>query len=37
MTVLCPECAQGKPQNCAGQALDEHDQFVPCEGIGEAE
>lgn len=29
--VLCPECAQGKHQNCAGQALDpKTDEFVLC-------
>lgn len=31
--LQCPECAQGKPFNCAGVALDpETDEFVPCEG-----
>ena len=29
---MCPECAQGKPANCAQVALDpEADDFVPCE------
>lgn len=27
---ICPECAQGKHLNCVGEALDEHDEFVPC-------
>lgn len=27
---LCPECRAGKPQNCAEQALDDHDDLVPC-------
>lgn len=30
--MKCPECAQGKPGNCALIALDtELDDFVPCE------
>lgn len=29
LTALCPECVQGKPQNCAGQAL-LGDDLVPC-------
>lgn len=29
---ICPECRDGKPWNCVGQALNEDDEFVPCEG-----
>lgn len=31
--LLCPECENGKPINCVGEALDvSTDSFVPCGG-----
>lgn len=27
---LCPECRNGKPDNCTGETLDAADQYVPC-------
>ena len=35
----CPECAQGKPWNCTGWALDDRDEMVQCErpNVGEPE
>lgn len=27
---LCPECRQGKHGNCTGEALNIHDELVPC-------
>jgi hypothetical protein len=27
----CPECAQGKPWNCTGWAIDDRDEMVQCE------
>lgn len=33
MAAVCPECAQGKPQNCAGATVDpDTDEIVPCQG-----
>ena len=28
--ITCPECAQGKHDNCTSWALDEHDNEMPC-------
>ena len=30
--LLCPECRDGKPWNCAGFAFDADDNETPCQG-----
>lgn len=30
-TPVCPECRDGKPQNCTGWAINDNDQIVECE------